>query len=140
VTQKLDECKRRTSESKPGRDTRGAGTKNKIEASMEMAAALPGNRKSGRHSEFRGCLVRNGSLTALSPSHSSPRDTSLCPYSHPPIVFYFLATPSHPPFITSVLLSFPYMSEQHLPSAPVCHSQTCSRTITYGYTACRCPP
>ena len=77
---------------------------------------------------------------AVSHLHSSPRDASLCPYSHPPIVFYFLATPSRYLSSTIVFLSFPYMSEQPLPSAPVCLFQTCSKNTTNSYTACWCFP
>jgi hypothetical protein len=77
---------------------------------------------------------------AVSHSHSSPRDASLCPYSHPSIVFYFLATPSRRLSSTSVFLSFPYMSEQPLSSAPVCLSQTCSKNIANSYAACGCSP
>jgi hypothetical protein len=77
---------------------------------------------------------------AVSHSHSSPRDASLCPYSHTSIVFYPLATPSRHLSSTIVFLSFPYMSEQPLPSAPVCLSQTCSKNIANSYTACWCFP
>ena len=76
----------------------------------------------------------------MSHSHSSPRDASLCPYSHPSIVFYFLATPPRGLSSTSVFLFFPYMSEQPLPSAPVCPSQTRSKNITNSYTARWCFP
>ena len=100
-----------------------------------------GNRKNENlGAVFRHRLSSTQWLTdcAKSHSHSSPRDASLCPYSHPPIVFYFLATPSRHLSSTIVFLSFPYMSEQPLSSAPVCLSQICSKNFTNSYTACWC--
>lgn len=96
------------------------------------------NENLGRHLDT-SCLFRNGSLNCAL-SHSSPRDASICPYSHPSIVFYFLATPSCHLSSTTVFHSFPYMSEQPLPSAPVCLSQTCSKNFANSYAACWCSP
>ncbi len=102
-----------------------------------------GNRKNenlGRHFDTKLSVRQWLTDCAVSHSHSSPRDASLCPYSHPSIVLYFLATPSRHLLSTTIFLSFPYMSEQPLPSAPVCLFQTCSKNIANSYTACWCSP
>ena len=114
----------------------------------EMAVVALQKATRNRKNENLGAAFRHSWLSgpqwltdcAVSHLHSSPRDASLCPYSHPPIVFYFLATPSRCLSSTIVFLSFPYMSEQPLPSAPVCLFQTCSKIITNSYTACWCFP